>query len=213
MTPHSLPSTARRWSASTRQRHRQAEPMRQARREERPTRGAGRSSSRMPACGRVMPRRRHSSPTRRSAPKSNWTVVRELITPIVREAPAAVGEHARVRRRGHDLGKAGVVGLLGVRLGDEPALEPGAAAVFDHGHAEHGARTCGTGQAEALELVAHLVTAAAAHRIRGLGHAAAITLRRPPCALATSTVGPWLSSRLAWGRSTGRKGINDACRY
>jgi len=37
----------------------------------------------------------------------------------------------------------------------------------------------------------------------GIDHAAAITLRRPACSLLTSTVGPWLMSRLAWARLTG----------
>jgi hypothetical protein len=39
----------------------------------------------------------------------------------------------------------------------------------------------------------------------GIDQAAAMTLRRPPCALVTSTVGPWLSRRLACARATGRK--------
>jgi hypothetical protein len=39
----------------------------------------------------------------------------------------------------------------------------------------------------------------------GMLHAAAITLLRPPCALVTSTVGPWLIRRLAWGSCTGAK--------
>jgi hypothetical protein len=37
----------------------------------------------------------------------------------------------------------------------------------------------------------------------GMDQAAAITLRRPPCALVTSTVGPWLIKRLAWCSATG----------
>src|SRR6187431_3079280 len=41
----------------------------------------------------------------------------------------------------------------------------------------------------------------------GIDQAAAITLRRPPCALVTSTVGPWLTRRLACSRATGRKWV------
>src|SRR5438552_1667507 len=39
----------------------------------------------------------------------------------------------------------------------------------------------------------------------GIDHAAAMTLRRAPAALVTSTVGPWLIRRLACSRATGRK--------
>jgi len=41
----------------------------------------------------------------------------------------------------------------------------------------------------------------------GIDHAAAITLRRVPSALrlVISTVGPWLTRRLAWPSATGWK--------
>lgn len=39
----------------------------------------------------------------------------------------------------------------------------------------------------------------------GIDQAAAMMLRALPCALVTSTVGPWLISRLACSRATGLK--------
>ena len=39
----------------------------------------------------------------------------------------------------------------------------------------------------------------------GIDQAAAMTLRRPPCSVDTSTVGPWLTRRLAWRSETSRR--------
>lgn len=59
---------------------------------------------------------------------------------VLVKQPMPAGEDARVGRRGDHLAEAGVVGIFGMRLADQPAFQPGGAAASSRGMPSTGPR-------------------------------------------------------------------------